>query len=83
MGYVDTAYADEGSKINFSIRGKEIPAVVVKLPFIRKKIKDSMRVNVLFSPVITDELYFTGKTVVVIDVLRASTTIITALAERG
>lgn len=38
-----------------------------------------MRVNVLFSPVITDELYFTGKTVVVIDVLRASTTIIAAL----
>ncbi len=38
-----------------------------------------MRANVLFSPVITDELYFTGKTVVVIDVLRASTTIIAAL----
>jgi 2-phosphosulfolactate phosphatase len=38
-----------------------------------------MRVNVLFSPIIADELYFTGKTVVVIDVLRASTTIITAL----
>jgi 2-phosphosulfolactate phosphatase len=38
-----------------------------------------MMVNVLFSPVITDELYFTGKTVVVIDVLRASTTIVTAL----
>ena len=38
-----------------------------------------MRVNVLFSPVITDELFFTGKTVVVIDVLRASTTIVAAL----
>lgn len=38
-----------------------------------------MRVNVLFSPVITDELYYTGKTVLVIDVLRASTTIIAAL----
>ena len=38
-----------------------------------------MRVNVLFSPVIADELYFTGKTIVVIDVLRASSTIITAL----
>src|SRR5512135_2548557 len=38
-----------------------------------------MRVNVLFSPVIADELFFTGKTVIVIDVLRASTTIITAL----
>jgi 2-phosphosulfolactate phosphatase len=42
-----------------------------------------MRVNVLFSPVITDELYFTGKTVVVIDVLRASTTIITALQNKA
>jgi 2-phosphosulfolactate phosphatase len=41
--------------------------------------KYSMRVNVLFSPVIADELYYTGKTVVVIDVLRASTTIITAI----
>ncbi|HKB87785.1 MAG TPA: 2-phosphosulfolactate phosphatase [Ignavibacteriaceae bacterium] len=38
-----------------------------------------MRVNVLFSPVIADELFFTRKTVIVIDVLRASTTIITAL----
>ena len=38
-----------------------------------------MRINVLFSPVNADELYFTNKTVVVIDVLRASSTIITAL----
>ncbi|WP_304131778.1 2-phosphosulfolactate phosphatase [Ignavibacterium album] len=38
-----------------------------------------MKVNVLFSPIIADELYFTGKTTVVIDVLRASSTIITAL----
>lgn len=38
-----------------------------------------MRANVLISPVNADELYFTGKTTVVIDVLRASTTIITAL----
>lgn len=38
-----------------------------------------MKVNVLFSPIVTDELYFTGKTTVVIDVLRASSTIVTAL----
>lgn len=38
-----------------------------------------MKVNVLFSPIVADELYFTGKTTVVIDVLRASSTIITAL----
>jgi 2-phosphosulfolactate phosphatase len=38
-----------------------------------------MRLDVLFSPVLTDELFYTGKTTVVIDVLRASTTIITAL----
>jgi 2-phosphosulfolactate phosphatase len=39
-----------------------------------------MKINVLFSPVNADELYFANKTVVVIDVLRASSTIITALS---
>ena len=39
-----------------------------------------MKLDVLFSPVLTDELFFTGKTTVVIDVLRASTTIITAMS---
>jgi len=39
-----------------------------------------MKLDVLFSPVQTDELFFTGKTTVVIDVLRASSTIITALS---
>jgi len=38
-----------------------------------------MRVNVVFSPLMVDELFFTHKTVVVIDVLRATTTIVTAL----
>lgn len=38
-----------------------------------------MKINVLFSPIHTDELYFTGKTTIVIDVLRASSTIVTAL----
>jgi 2-phosphosulfolactate phosphatase len=38
-----------------------------------------MKINVLFSPIHTDELYFTGKTTVVIDVLRASSTIVAAL----
>lgn len=38
-----------------------------------------MKLNVLFSPVNADELYFTDKTTVVIDVLRASSSIITAL----
>jgi aminomethyltransferase len=37
MGYVETKYAGEGTKINISIRGKEIPAEVVKLPFIKKE----------------------------------------------
>jgi glycine cleavage system T protein (aminomethyltransferase) len=37
LGYVETKYANEGSKINFSIRGKEVPAEVVKLPFIKKE----------------------------------------------
>ena len=39
-----------------------------------------MKLNVLFSPVNADELYFANKTTVVIDVLRASSTIITALS---
>jgi 2-phosphosulfolactate phosphatase len=39
-----------------------------------------MKINVLYSNLHLDELYFTGKTCVVIDVLRASTVIVTALA---
>jgi len=39
-----------------------------------------MKLDVLFSPIQADELFFTGKTTIVIDVLRASSTIITALA---
>lgn len=38
-----------------------------------------MKVRVIFSPNNLEELYFTGKTTVVIDVLRATTTIVTAL----
>ena len=34
LGYVDSEYANEGSELNFLIRGKEIPAKIVKLPFI-------------------------------------------------
>ena len=35
MGYVEADYAKEGNKINFLIRGKEVPAVITKLPFIK------------------------------------------------
>ncbi len=38
-----------------------------------------MKINVLLSPHNADELYFTGKNTIVIDVLRASTVIINAL----
>ena len=38
-----------------------------------------MKLNVLFSPVNADELYFANTTTVVIDVLRGSSSIITAL----
>lgn len=38
-----------------------------------------MKLNLFLSPTIIDELYFTGKTTVVIDVLRATSTIITAI----
>lgn len=36
LGYVDIAYSEEETGVNFLIRGKEIPAKVVKLPFINK-----------------------------------------------
>ncbi len=35
MGYVEADYAKEGNQINFLIRGKEVPAVITKLPFIK------------------------------------------------
>lgn len=38
-----------------------------------------MKLNILFSPSFADELFFTGKTSVVIDVMRATTVITTAL----
>ena len=38
-----------------------------------------MKINTLLTPLSVEELYFTKKNVVVIDILRASTTIITAL----
>jgi aminomethyltransferase len=37
LGYVDIEYAYEGAAINFLIRGKEVPANIVTLPFIGKK----------------------------------------------
>lgn len=36
MGYVEIEHALEGNVVNFLIRGKEIPAKIVKLPFITK-----------------------------------------------
>jgi aminomethyltransferase len=36
MGYVETQYAEIGTEINFLIRGKEVPAKVVKLPFVKR-----------------------------------------------
>lgn len=36
MGYVDINYAAEGQELQFVIRNKEIPAEVVKLPFVEK-----------------------------------------------
>lgn len=35
LGYVDAEFATEGNQINFLIRGKEIPAVITKLPFVK------------------------------------------------
>lgn len=36
MGYVKTEFAKENETVNFLIRGKEIPATIVKLPFVKK-----------------------------------------------
>jgi aminomethyltransferase len=36
LAYVGTEYSEEGRDLNFSIRGKEIPAKVTKLPFVKK-----------------------------------------------
>mgnify|MGYP000966083901 CR=1 FL=1 len=36
MAYIDFPYSSEGTSINFSVRGKEIPARVTKLPFVKK-----------------------------------------------
>lgn len=35
LGYVETQFAQEGSTVNFVIRGKEVPAVITKLPFVK------------------------------------------------
>jgi aminomethyltransferase len=36
MGYVETKYSEIGSEVSFMIRGKEVPAQVVKLPFVKR-----------------------------------------------
>ena len=35
LGYVDLPLVKEGTIINFVIRGKEVPAVITKLPFVK------------------------------------------------
>ena len=39
MGYVDTAFADAGTKINLIVRGQAMPAQIIKLPFIPNNFK--------------------------------------------
>lgn len=36
LGYVETQFSAENTELNFLIRGKEIPAKVTKLPFMKK-----------------------------------------------
>lgn len=36
LGYVKKEFSEIGNQINFSIRGKEIPAEIIKLPFVNK-----------------------------------------------
>lgn len=36
LGYVESEYSEIGSEVNFLVREKEIPATVVKLPFVKR-----------------------------------------------
>jgi aminomethyltransferase len=36
LAYIDNGYNSEGGSVNINIRGKEVPALVTKLPFISK-----------------------------------------------
>jgi aminomethyltransferase len=36
MGYVTVEYAEVGGRVNVVIRGKEVPASIVKVPFVQK-----------------------------------------------
>lgn len=36
MGYVGSSFAEPGSRVNVAIRGKDIPATVVTIPFVHK-----------------------------------------------
>ena len=36
LGYLETAYSSVGTEVEISVRGKKIPAQVVKVPFIKK-----------------------------------------------
>lgn len=39
MGYVDSAFAEPGTTINLLIRGKSMPATIIKLPFVQQNYK--------------------------------------------
>ncbi len=39
MGYVETAFADVGMKVNLIVRGQAMPAQIIKLPFIPNNFK--------------------------------------------
>lgn len=36
LGYIEKEYAVEDTRVNFNIRNKEVPARIIKLPFIKK-----------------------------------------------
>jgi aminomethyltransferase len=36
LGYVETQFSEENTELNIKIRGKEVPAKVTKLPFVKK-----------------------------------------------
>ena len=36
LGYVEAQFSEENTELNIQIRGKEVPAKVTKLPFVKK-----------------------------------------------
>lgn len=74
LGYVDIAYAKAGTEIKIQIR-KKCCGQSRKLPFLKMK-----TIETCVSPDLLELHELTNKTVIVVDIFRASSTIVTALS---